>query len=315
MLLAVFAVVFYVSVDDNSSINPAKEQWYLNDNPEREVNIGWPCMWETYSKIDNSRKCIVKVAVIDSGIDSNHPEIKDSIRQISGSCKDKIGHGTTIAGIICASQYHVTVVGISDSKRTIIIPIKVTGQNGKEESLCSVEQLIEAIKIAESEGCDICNISLNTDKDDPELEKVIAESNMLFVVSAGNGDPKGRNLDDDPSYPASYEYENLITVTSVTANGRIQSIANYGSCIDIGAPGTEIYNISIDNDYSVNNGTSFATPIVTGLAAMLYICDRNMTPRSCKEIILETAKEERRLKGKAGNNKLIQLDAAIACKR
>lgn len=312
MIITLLFSISFMAEGCNLYDRPAEEQWYLNYDSEQEVNTYWLDMWELYSKIDNSHKGVVKVAVIDTGVDARNPEIKDSIIADRDNSDDRIGHGTAIAGIICASQYHGKVVGVSDSRRTRIVPIKVTMKEGEDEPYCTVGQLIEAIKHAEEKGCAICNISLNTDNDDPELEKTISESGMLFVFSAGNGTYKGRNIDSYPSYPASYNYDNLITVTNVKANGRIHSTANYGNCVDIAAPGTEIYNIGLENEYITSTGTSYAAPIVTGLAAMLYICDKDMTPAHCKKIILDTALEERRIRGKACHNRLVQLDVAIA---
>lgn len=222
--------------------------------------------------------------------------------------RDEFGHGTKITGIICASQYTGLVVGISDISKTEIVPIKVITDG---ESSSEVENLVEAIKFVESQGCSICNISLNTSEDEKTLKESIATSEMLFVVSSGNGETKGRNIDNEPSYPASYVFDNLITVTNVKSNGRLNSTANYGQCVDIAAPGTEIYNLDIDNGYGASTGTSFATPVVTGLAAMIYICDEKMTDEQCKEIILSSATQERRLKGKIKYNRIVKLDAAL----
>ena len=136
---------------------------------------------------------------------------------------------------------------------------------------------------------------------------------MLFVVSAGNGSGRGRNIDKKPSYPASYNFDNLITVTNIKSNGRLNTNANYGQCVDVAAPGTEIYNIELDNRYGTSTGTSFAVPIVTGLASMLYICDETMTAAQCKDIILRSASQERRLNNKIENNRVVNLSAALKC--
>lgn len=292
----------------NVIIEPPTEQWYLTSDPDFIVDIGWNEMWEVYTSIPDIQKNSVRIAVIDTGVDADNPEIKDCVIETGRDSRDEFGHGTKITGIICASQYTGLVVGISDISKTEIVPIKVITDG---ESSSEVENLVEAIKFAESQGCSICNISLNTSEDEKTLKESIATSEMLFVVSSGNGETKGRNIDNEPSYPASYVFDNLITVTNVKSNGRLNSTANYGQCVDIAAPGTEIYNLDIDNGYGASTGTSFATPVVTGLAAMIYICDEKMTAEQCKEIILSSATQERRLKGKIKNNRIVKLDAAL----
>ena len=144
-----------------------------------------------------------------------------------------------------------------------------------------------------------------------ESSKCIETSQMLFVVSAGNGEMRGRNLDKEPSFPASYELDNLIAVANVQPSGRLNFNSNYGKCVDVAAPGTDIFNVLPKDEYSVSSGTSMATPIVTGFAAMLYICDHTMDAGKCKEIILESSTEERELKGKISKNRVINLYEGI----
>lgn len=301
-----------VAWPNSKDVRPNKNQWYLNDDENRAVNIGWESMWNLYELVHDSDKTTVRIAVIDTGADYGNFEIKDSLVAQDDLNNDCVGHGTKVIGIICASQYKGKVVGVSDSKYTEILPIKVTEGANKEEPVSSTKKLIQAIKTAETYECDICNICLNTVKDDPSLKRIMVESDMLFVVSAGNGTPVGRNIDLQPSYPASYRLDNMIVVTNIKSNGKLSSSANYGQTVDIAAPGTEIYNISLDNGYCASSGTSFATPLVTGIAAMIYIDSPGMTATNCKSIILNSAKEERRIGGKVEHNRLLQMDEALA---
>lgn len=297
----------------SNDIHPNIKQWYLIDDEKRIVNIGWRDMWDLYESFNDSKKSIVRIAVIDTGADYSNSEIKDSLLNLGDynidNDIDNVGHGTKIIGIICASQYSGKVVGVADSKWVRIIPIKIV--ENSERMTCNTKDLVRAIHYAESQGCTICNISLNTDENDQELEDAISGSDMLFVVSAGNEETKGRNIDINPSYPASYTLKNLITVTNIKSNGRLNSKANFGCCVDIAAPGTEIFNVSILNKYDAKSGTSFAAPIVTGLAAMIFISIPDMTAKKCRDIILKSACEERRLNGKVDHNRLVRLNEAI----
>ena len=305
-LLITIAVILFNH--KSAIIEPPPEQWYLADDTNNKIDIGWHEMWDYYISVPANEKNTVRVAVVDTGVDVENPEINESIISTETDTTDTIGHGTKVTGIICASQYTGCVAGISDIRKTEIVPIKVVTDG---ETTCGVEDLTEAIKLAESLGCSICNISLNTNKDDKSLRDTIVASEMLSVVSAGNGEHRGEDIDKQPSYPASYCFDNLITVTNIKSNGRLNSTANYGQCVDIAAPGTEIYNIDIDNRYGASTGTSFATPVITGLAAMIYICDEKMTATRCKEIILSSATNEKRLKNKINSNRIVNLDAAL----
>lgn len=308
VLLSIFSILWFHS----KSVHPNKNQWYLNDDENRTVNIGWGDMWSIYESVKDSEKNTVRIAVIDTGADYSNYEIKDSLLDLDNLNGDCVGHGTRIIGIICASQYKGKVIGISDSKYTEILPIKVTEGADTEEPVSSTKKLTRAIEVAEMHECDICNICLNTDNDDPSLKRAMTESEMLFVVSAGNGTPIGRNIDLEPSYPASYKLDNMIVVTNIKSNGKLSLTANYGQGVNLAAPGTEMYNIGLDSSYGVATGTSYATPVVTGIAAMIYIVDPDMNAVDCKNIILNSAKDERLLGGKIEHNRLLQLDEALA---
>lgn len=309
-IIIIICLFFFISTI--TFLSPAKEQWYLNDNPKRVVNINFQDMWSIYNHVPAKSKSDVNLAIIDTGIDYNNLEIQDSLTTKDDSFIDNNGHGTKIAGIICASQNKGNVVGVADSKHVKIFPIKVISDDKSNiNNSCSIKDLISAITQAEKAGCQICNISLNCDTYDSNLESIIANSKMLFIVSAGNDYPRGRDIDAKPSYPASFVLPNLITVTNIKANGRLAKNANYGQCVDIAAPGTEIYSIDLDNQYSVSSGTSYATPMVTGIAAMIYICDCRMTANRCKDIIMCSCEHMEQLNGSINSNNLVQLDQAL----
>ena len=312
VIITAIVLILMILTSCSSAASPAKEQWYLVDDPKRDVNIRWQSMWETYMEIPDCEKQDVKVAVIDTGADIDNPEIEDCLIINDDNVSDDVGHGTKNIGIICASQYKGNVVGIADAKHTQILPIKIMAFNDDKMNVsCSTKELIKAIEQAEENGCSICNISLNTDKDNPELKEIMSKSKMLFVVSAGNGNPRGRNIDIDPSYPASYDLDNMIVVANIKSNGRLNKTSNYGECVDIAAPGTEIYNISLDGEYDSGTGTSYAAPIVTGLAAMLYICDSDMTAVQCKKTILCSAEQGRRIENKVRLRRIVNLNNAM----
>ena len=180
------------------------------------------------------------VAVIDTGIDISHPDLKDAIwtneDEIPGDGIDNDGngyiddvhgwnffdgnnelckgseddHGTHAAGTIAAARGNGGIAGITDNNYVKVMVLKALGTRygvGEEKAI------IEAIRYAEANGASICNLSFGTTEYYPELEKVMRDSKMLFVVSAGNGNAKGIGEDTDqkPDYPSSFDLDNVIS--------------------------------------------------------------------------------------------------------
>lgn len=344
--LAILAIIVAAFIWSYIPFHPIAEQWYLQSDGTTETDIHAIEMWKTFRKVKNKHKIIV--AVIDTGVDTSNKEISHSIwtnsKEIAGNkidddhngyvddvngwnfynndnnvseysdTADEIGHGTKVSGIICASQMNGGVMGIVDGRYVEIMVIKALGSSEDSYSFDSgkVGNVIKAIDYAEDNGAEICNLSFNTDKNDAGLEKKISESKRLFVVSAGNAESMRRNIDISPSYPASYDSDNVITVTNIKSNGRINTGANYGkNSVDIAAPGTDIYNIGDDGECSYGTGTSYAAPIVTGTAAALYVCDSNMTGTRCKKLLCDSASQERRISGRVNNGRVVDCENAL----
>ena len=295
----------------------------MTGSSEYDVNINVQEMWDFPKSIKKSRA--ITVAILDSGIDISNSEISSSIWRNTdevpnngidddnngyiddtngwnfvsnnGNISDyqhsefELSHGTAIAGIISANPYTGKICGIVNNKKVKLMPLRVlqTTPNALSD-YGNTDDIIQAIQYAEANGADICNISLNTNQKDDELYNVIKNSKMLFVVSAGNRKGIHRNIDQYPSYPACYNLKNIITVANVKANGKLNTQSNYGQKnVDIAAPGTDIYCISSQGTYSYNSGTSYATPMVTSMASILYMYDDTMTNNRCKKILCQSS--------------------------
>ena len=125
---------------------------------------------------------------------------------------------------------------------------------------------------------------------------------MLFIVSAGNHSPVGINIDKVKTYPACYNFDNVITVSNVDSNGNLEAHSNYGiKTVDVVAPGTDIMSTSIKNTYSSATGTSMATPVVTGLAAEIYMCYPFIKPSEVKDAICNSADTTESIAYKVGS--------------
>lgn len=287
----------------------------------------------------------VIVAVIDTGVDYQHKDLKDhmwynkaelegtngvdddnngyaddiygwdfynddaSVCHYSGTTankKDNDNHGTRCAGIIAATaNNNFGIAGVASNVDVKIMSLKTAGGPDAEGDTANI---IKAIKYASYNGAKICNASWNCDNDDPALKLAITESNMLFICSAGNG--YGTDIDEEPSYPCSYNLTNTVGVTSIDSDGTLSYFSNYGQkAVSMAAPGSNICS-TIVGKYGYDSGTSMAAPFVTGVAAMLYAYDSTLYPARAKNILLSATRTLSALQNKVSTNGLI--DAALA---
>ena len=138
---------------------------------------------------------------------------------------------------------------------------------------------------------------------------------MLFIVAAGNGGADGRGVDIDktPSYPASYDLDNIIAVANIKADGNLSSSSDYGATsVDIAAPGTDIISTSANGKYAYMTGTSMAAPFVTAAAAMVYSSNASLTLADTKNILLSTVKTDSALTGKLLTGGMLDCGSAVA---
>ena len=240
----------------------------------------------------------VIVAVIDSGLDIQHPELSNQIAyntnelpdngldddqnglvddyagfnfiDDSNDVTDNLAHGTHVSGIIAAEHYASTiengyVQGVAPLAR--ILPLKFLDRNGGG----FISGAIEAIDYALTRGARIINASWGGSGCSQALrEKIqsLANRNVLFVAAAGNN---GNNLNDYPEYPAAFTSEAQITVGAITSFLGMAGFSNYSwDRVQIFAPGANITSTIPDNQYAANDGTSMAAPFVSGAAALLW---------------------------------------------
>lgn len=220
--------------------------------------------------------CIV--AVIDSGCQVSHPELKANIIDVYNftdddnsdptNVTDYSGHGTHVAGTIAAQNLHRTI-GIAPNSKLVIF--KVIDKQGKG----SYQNLINAINYASDwrglngEKIDVMNLSLSGNKDDPELKKAInrAISNKINIVVAAGNSGDGSELTNEILYPGFYP--EVIQVAAIDKNLIPSSFSNTNINIDFLAPGKDIYSSFINSNYISLSGTSMAAPHVAGAIALL----------------------------------------------
>lgn len=298
------------------------------------IDVNAQAAWDLY----NGGQRSVVVAMIDTGVDYTHQDLSGAIwvneDEIPGNGVDDDGngyiddvygwnfysnnnqvytgsedsHGTHGAGTIAASSDNqVGIAGIVPGDNVKIMPVKALG--GSEGS-GTTASLIAAIQYAEASGASICNLSLASNQDDRALYQAIANSKMLFIVAAGND---SANTDLSPTYPASYNLDNILSVANLSYNGTLHSTSNYGATsVDLAAPGTSILSTTPNNSYSYMTGTSMAAPMVTAAAAMVYTHFDRITLADVKEILLSSVKPLSSLTGLVSTGGMLDIGAALS---
>jgi hypothetical protein len=266
------------------------------------------------------------VAIIDTGVDLNHPELKDKILTNSIECNqtesridrdqngypadcfgwnftrpmqdprsslplDEDGHGTHIAGIIAAGSTN----GIQGLNKNLkILPIKVL--SNRQTQGAPTDRLALSVLYAINRGADVINFSMGWTKamDTEYLRQAIQSAiqrNIIIVAASGN------NSSNDAIYPCAYP--NVICVGASSIDGEIASFSNYGGFVDVLAPGEQILSTIINQStpnnffvagYDLKSGTSQASPFVAGLAAILKLRYPQARPNEISARIFESTR-------------------------
>ncbi len=292
----------------------------IKENNNKAVNDpGYRYEWDiSYTEADKAwslvkQKREVKVAVLDTGVDYTHPDLKDRVLKDKGynfvdndsETMDDNGHGTHVSGIIAASaNNNIGVSGITGTLNIKILPVKVLDENGEGE----VSNIVKGIKYAVDNGADIINLSFGTNSKSKEIEEAInyAKSKGVFVVAAAGNDGES----DDNSSPAS---DGAFAVAAMDYNYKTADFSDYGSCVKISAPGEEILS-TVPGGYEAWDGTSMAAPIVSGIAAMVKAEDPNLSPSQMEDVLDSTAKDIM-IKGKDQHSGYGLIDAYDAIKK
>lgn len=252
----------------------------------------------------------VVIAVCDTGVDLNHADLKSRL-VLPGwntylnttNCMDTYGHGTMVAGFAGATGNNgIGVAGVAWNVR--ILPIRMTYADGGGSAY--VSDMAEAIAYGASHGARVINVSFSGYYN----SAIIAAANdarlkgALVVMAAGNDSLDISSYAD----PASI----LLVGATDSLNARA-SFSNYGTPIDVVAPGLYVWSTILGGYYGYGSGTSFSSPITAGLAALIYSLNPSFSPATVEGLIESTCLDV----GAAGADSvygfgLIQADAAVA---
>lgn len=327
---------------DGDSIEINNEQCAI-DEFVKGIDIKYNDMWTELERSQPKREVVV--AIIDTGIDfsgkdldgvdwKNASEIPNNrIDDDNNGFVDDVGgwnfvsesnqvvdqdsiiensHGTMVAGIISAKANGAGIEGITKGRGVKVMPLKVLSSD-YDNFEGEADNVVAAIKYADMMGAQICNLSFSSDTYSRELYEAMSQSKMLFIVSAGNCYNFIRlNIDKKSVYPASFDLPNIITVANIGFDGKLYKDSNYGpSSVDLAAPGTNIYSTSVLGEYQYGTGTSFSTPFVTGVAAVLYRYHENPTPENIKSVMCNHVTKLENLKQRVRTGGMLNAKAAV----
>ena len=250
------------------------QQWYV---PETRFDATWSMLKHTDT---------VAVAIIDTGVNGKHPDLKERVLKGYDFVNDKDdagddhGHGTFVAGIIAASANEIGIRGLYDHAR--ILPLKAIDNQG----LGTYEDVARGMVYAADAGARIINLSIGGNAYSYLLQDAVdyALEKGCILVAAGGNDGIEQQI-----YPAAYP--EVIGVSALSYDGQIWSGSNSGKHVDVAAPGVGILSTGPGEDYVYATGTSAAASMVSALAAMLVSERSDLSSSVIEQLILQAAKD------------------------
>lgn len=278
--------------DDPYNNDDGQNQWYLTNIKARQA-------WQALPEADALEP--VTVAVIDTGADVDHEDLKGQIhpssKKIDGAevtdltkDSDSEGHGTHTSGLIGAAADNGKGIagiasGLGNDKIKVLSIDATTQEDG--ELYFDTFNLVSAISCAKQNGAKVINMSLGGPGPDKITEEAVEDaykSGITIVAAAGN--------EDTDQYMVPSDYGEVISVCNTTKEDKryagFMTASNFGQAKDISAPGAGILS-TIPGGYANMTGTSMASPMVSAAAAVLYSINPDLTPFQVKNILCGTA--------------------------
>ncbi len=313
------------------------DQWALANSGQRGgtegADISAMRAWATTIGSDK-----VVVAVLDSGVDYTHEDLapnmwkrpadiaayhddelgtiddEDGFNAIDNTADpmDENGHGTHCAGIIGAEGGNdVGITGVNWKVR--IMPLKFMNAGGfgtTKDAIEAINYVIDRKKAGVNVR--VISASWGSTQRSRALEDVIRkayENDILFVAAAGNASV---NNDRQPHFPSSYNVPNVVSVAALDRNDQLASFSNFGvKSVAIAAPGVDILSTWLGNEYEEKSGTSMATPVVSGVAALVVAEHPRMSVDDLRKRLLNSIDPLPVLKGKVATGGRINAAKAL----
>ncbi len=299
---------------DEKDLSSNYVSWGVNPSNPASINL-----LEAWKKFKKKKEIVV--AVVDTGIDREHPFLEKNIfvengkvdpsnfgvdfskdRKGKGMPVDNHGHGTHVSGIIKSIYPEVKILALKY-------------YNPNASGVDNLNSTVEALRYAVDHNVDVINYSGGGPEAAAEELRVLKEAErkgILVVAAAGNEES---NIDDNKKayFPASYGLKNIITVTAHDEDLKILNSSNYGrSRVDIFAPGYRIKSSLQNGRTGYLTGTSQATAFVTGVAALIKSEYPQLSTEKIKEIIKASAKREPTMEGKCATGGRLDAGSALS---
>jgi thermitase len=251
-------------------------QWHLR-------KIGGPLAWTL-----TTGSASVVVAVVDSGVYRDHPDLSSKLvpgwNFVKGNAdtSDILGHGTAVAGTVAAATNNgIGVAGVNWASR--VMPLVVVDA----DDFAAYSDIAAAIQYAADHSVRIINVSIGGTNSSSTLQKAVdyawSKGAMVFASAMNSGV-------STPYYPAACTH--AVAISATDSNDRLASFSNFGSWITLSAPGTNILTTANGGGYGFWNGTSFASPIAAGVAALILAANPALTNDAVLTLMKDTADRE-----------------------
>jgi subtilisin family serine protease len=254
------------------------------------VDIDTPTAWD----LQRGDPQII-VTVIDTGADLDHPDLQANLLPRGGedwdfadtgdpSPDDEEGHGSHVAGTAAAAENGLGVVGVAP--RCLIMPLRIDLRTGMNQNRADAINYVAQQADAHPARRYVINCSWRTSGDHAGIRNAIVnavDANVIVVFAAGNSN---NNTDVTPEYPG--VYPQVIAVAAIDQSGLRAWFSNFGSNVDVCAPGVNIYSTLPEETYGFLDGTSMAAPHVAGLAALVWSVSPGLTNSQVRQIIEDT---------------------------
>jgi type VII secretion-associated serine protease mycosin len=260
------------------------KQWYL-DAMHAEA------MW----KISTGKG--VKVAVLDTGVNPDTPSLKDQVladevpKGVSyKATEDYNGHGTSMAELIAGTGAGGGLRGLAPGAR--IVPYRVLSKGLSSTVKKETPSVADAIKAAADSDAQIISMSIGSDIIDPDVERVVkyAHSKGKLMFAATGNDAESKNF---IGYPAAYPY--VVGVAAADDKGKVGGFSEFGNYVDLAAPGLNVpywCDATFRSYCNEGDGTSMATAIASGSAALIWSAHPNWTANQVLRSLIDTASRD-----------------------
>ncbi|TFB25121.1 peptidase S8 [Filobacillus milosensis] len=285
--------VFHLKLTDNQAkgLKNHPQIKYVEANAEakafaQQTPWGIPHVQGTQSQNSGYTGSGVKVAVLDTGIDSSHEDLN-----VSGGYSvfgdspynDGNGHGTHVAGTVGALDNNLGVIGVAPDAS--LYAVKVLDSNGSG----SYSGIAQGIEWSIQNDMDIINMSLGGSSSSSILEDYsnLAYNEGILVVAAAGNSGNYWGWGDTVGYPA--KYDSVIAVAAIDQNNNRASFSSHGPDVELSAPGVSVLSTIPGNSYDSFNGTSMASPHVAGVAAQVWQAKPHLSNVQLRSLLQQTA--------------------------